>query len=112
MGFPKRNDEFDPAYRGPPLRPDGPMLVPPDESPPAATAAVLSPPPRVPPGVTATDLLPDPTPQPENLSKWLTPPLTLPAAPYFTLQASQVAIIMAVLFFIVIIALLAAAGLQ
>jgi hypothetical protein len=112
MAFPKRKDEFEPTSRGPSSRPRGPVLVPPDESPPTATAAVLSPPPRVPPGITATDLLPDPTPEPDerdDLAKWLTPPLTLPAPPYFTFQASQIAIILSVLIVIVVIGLLASA---
>src|SRR5262245_27043108 len=112
MALPKRKDEFDPTSRALSLPPHGPALVLPDESPPTATAAVLSPPPRVPPGISATDLLPDPTPEPEDLAKWLTPPLTLPAAPFFTLQASQVAIVLAVLIFVVVIGLLSAAAAQ
>src|SRR5688572_14450808 len=112
MAFPKRRDEFDPTPRGPSSRPLGPVLVPPDDAPPTATAAVLSPPPRVPPGATATDLLPDPTPEPEDLAKWLTPPLTLPTAPYFTLQVGQVAVILAVLLLVVVIGLFSAATLM
>jgi hypothetical protein len=111
MGYPKRHDQFNTPAEAAGPRPLGPVLVEEDVIPKTASAPSLAPPPRVPPGVAATSLGPEPDPRPRcepipvnansALQHW-------PA--YITFQAGTFVSIVAVLFIIILVGILAGIG--
>lgn len=111
MSYPKRHDEFNKPAETAGARPLGPVLVEDDVIPKTAPAPSLTPPPRVPPGVTATSLGPEPDPRPR--SEWI--PVNANSAlrhgpAYITFQAGTFVSIVAVLFIIILVGILAGIG--